>query len=254
MRRTPLRRRSRLRPESERHAAARAAESLRAADDGRSIPEVAASPPGASAPRTGRQRGLSRKAPLRAYSTAKGARSGTFKTCAREGCENQFYVEPAIAVRRKFCSVACAGASYAERYRGRRGTKNPNYRHGRRAGERDREGERRWYAVLGAKCRHPGCPGRDGHRLVLHHVVYRQKIRQLGGDQFDPRNALTVCDGCHTSHHRRGRYVLPLVCLSDESYAFAFELMGPAAYDYLRRRYSGDDPRLDDGLRKAEAA
>jgi hypothetical protein len=63
---------------------------------------------------------------------------------------------------------------------------------------------------------------------------------------WDPDNALTLCNGCHSSHHNRGALVVPLSALRDENYAFAVALMGAGpAYEYLRRRYAGNDTRLD---------
>lgn len=101
-----------------------------------------------------------------------------------------------------------------------------------------------WYASASTLCQHPACAG-ESVVLAQHHVVYEQKVRREGGAVWDPRNALTLCDLCHTSHHRRGSKVVPLSALTDGNYAFAVELLGAAAFDYLRRRYVGDDPRLD---------
>lgn len=36
-----------------------------------------------------------------------------------------------------------------------------------------------------------------------------------------------------------------MTALTGENIAFAFTLLGEAAYDYLRRRYEGEDPRLE---------
>lgn len=55
---------------------------------------------------------------------------------------------------------------------------------------------------------------------------------------------------CHLAHHGRSR-VLPLERLPDSVFAFAVELLGPAAFDYLRRRYGGEDVRLDALLAEA---
>jgi hypothetical protein len=68
-------------------------------------------------------------------------------------------------------------------------------------------------------------------------------VRKAGGDEHDPRNSLTVCISCHATHHHTGP--LALVVLRPENYAYALELLGPAAYDYLRRRYVSEDMRLD---------
>lgn len=112
-----------------------------------------------------------------------------------------------------------------------------------------REGMRRFTSGQ-TTCQHPTCEG-AATKLDEHHVVYRQHIRSHGGDEWNPRDALLLCAACHQSHHKRGR-VLPLVALRDENYEYAFELLGPAAYDYLRRYYAGDDPRLDALLERNE--
>jgi hypothetical protein len=86
-----------------------------------------------------------------------------------------------------------------------------------------------------------GCRGRAVHR---HHAVYEQEVRRHGGDVRDPRNLVPVTFACHGAHHGRSR-PLPLRVLPDAVFEFAAELMGPAAYDYLGRYYSGRDPRHD---------
>jgi len=80
---------------------------------------------------------------------------------------------------------------------------------------------------------------------MRHHAVYRQRIREVGGDVQDARNCVVVCGSCHAYHHAQSR-PLPLAALGDLVFEFASELLGPgAAYNYLRRRYVGEDPRLD---------
>lgn len=103
-----------------------------------------------------------------------------------------------------------------------------------------RRKSRAWYASKAKKC--VLCPSRSN--LMLHHVTYEQHVDREGGDISDPRNGLTVCSRCHEGHH--GLHRIALVALRDENYAFAVELFGrDAAYEYLRRRYSGADQRLD---------
>lgn len=85
-----------------------------------------------------------------------------------------------------------------------------------------------------------GCGERAVHS---HHIVYRQHLR--GGRLDDCRNLLALAKFCHDNHHGRSR-TLPLRVLPDEAFAFAAELFGaPRAYEYLRRYYAGDDPRLE---------
>ena len=149
---------------------------------------------------------------------------------------------------RKTCSRKCASA--LKRSRGgadRMGAANPNYRTGVRSGVHDRAGEERWRAALGTRCMAPDCQTPDGtgvQPLFLHHVCYRQHVRRAGGDVWDPRNAFTICNSCHSRHHQRTR-ILSVSVLPDAALGFAFALFGPYAVDYLRRYYLDDgDPRL----------
>jgi 5-methylcytosine-specific restriction endonuclease McrA len=165
-----------------------------------------------------------------------------------EVCGHQWDVSPSRARGRRTCSIACAAElKRREGYENamRQGPDNPNYKHGRRSGVRSREGERQWKTALAKKCLHPDCTG-DVGKLVLHHVVYAQHVQREGGDRFDPRNGMTLCPSCHSSHHSRGR-VIPLAALSDAALAFATELFDGdpfAAALYLARRYSGADARI----------
>jgi hypothetical protein len=78
----------------------------------------------------------------------------------------------------------------------------------------------------------------------LHHVVYQQHVRRHNGDLTDDRNLAPVAWRCHHEHHSRRR-PLPMHCLPGSVFEFARELMGgPAAYEYLARRYDGSDIRL----------
>jgi hypothetical protein len=91
-----------------------------------------------------------------------------------------------------------------------------------------------------------GCGKRHG--LKLHHVVYQQHIGvALRGDS---RNMVPVAAGCHAKHHsRQAPYELRL--LPDSAFEFALEVLGPGpAYEYLRRRYAGEDGRLEALLSK----
>lgn len=104
-----------------------------------------------------------------------------------------------------------------------------------------------------------GCGRRAGHD---HHVIYQQELRwiarRLDGTQRwrgcfrqlakDRRNIVRVSNDCHRAHHagvqERDRYELRL--LPDSVFEFAEEKMGAGpAYEYLRRHYRGDDPRLE---------
>jgi hypothetical protein len=94
-----------------------------------------------------------------------------------------------------------------------------------------------------------GCMRRAVHS---HHVVYQQELRRRGGSTTDVRNIVRIAGKCHRWHHDR-HVVLPLAVLPDGAFEFAVELMGAgAAYEYLRRRYAGEDPRLAALLSVAE--
>ena len=91
----------------------------------------------------------------------------------------------------------------------------------------------------------PRCICGCGHRAIhRHHVIYAQAVEREGGNVRDERNLVWVAFECHGAHHGRSR-PLELLVLPDSVFAFARELMGAAGFDYLRRRYAGEDPRLE---------
>lgn len=96
-------------------------------------------------------------------------------------------------------------------------------------------------------CRQKGC--RRNWPWHPHHVIYRQELEKLGITDravlWDRRNCLRLCPDCHMNHHGRAKPVL-LTCLTDANYEFAFEVLGWRAYDYLRQKYDGEDPRLEE--------
>jgi len=98
-------------------------------------------------------------------------------------------------------------------------------------------------------CARPGC--RSKEFAGGHHVIYQQELVRLGRADllWDKRNALRVCPGCHANHHNL--HQLPLTCLTDANYEFAFEVLGERAFDYLRSHYDGDDPRLEKWAERA---
>lgn len=100
-------------------------------------------------------------------------------------------------------------------------------------------------------CARPGCRSREF--AGGHHVVYQQELVRLGraGLLWDKRNALRVCPGCHSGHHSLTQ--LPLTCLTDANYEFAFEVLGGRAFDYLRSHYDGDDRRLNEWAERGRA-
>lgn len=118
--------------------------------------------------------------------------------------------------------------------------------------------------------------GRRAHQR--HHIVYQQELRRAAPvprwdkrdgrtrpDEVveaaarqaellrDNRNLVPVCHPCHGRHHS-GACQFSLGLLPDSVFVFAAEVLGEGpAYEYLRRRYSGDDRRLD-ALVSKEAA
>lgn len=85
-----------------------------------------------------------------------------------------------------------------------------------------------------------GCKRRVAHR---HHVFYRQHIP--ASLVQDDRNLVAVAFYCHEGHHSRVSPFL-LGVLPDSAFAFGVEVLGAGpAYEYLRRRYAGEDSRLD---------
>lgn len=78
-----------------------------------------------------------------------------------------------------------------------------------------------------------------------HHVTYEKELDARGLPLYDRRNFMALCNDCHYNHHHgQPENKLPLVLLTDDNIAYAYEVLGPAAYDYLRRKYSGDDHRV----------
>jgi hypothetical protein len=74
-----------------------------------------------------------------------------------------------------------------------------------------------------------------------HHVVREQDVRVL--NPHDPRNALRIAPDVHWNHHH-GNERIPLLALTDENLAFAYEEFGVSAHEYLHRHYLGDDARV----------
>lgn len=80
-----------------------------------------------------------------------------------------------------------------------------------------------------------------------HHVVERQWLIDNHHPPDDADNALRLCVHCHSNHHGGVvRLKLKLGCLRAENLAYAFRVMGGYAPYYLRARYRGQDPRLDE--------
>lgn len=82
-------------------------------------------------------------------------------------------------------------------------------------------------------------------RWDAHHVIERQYLRINGFFQWDPADALRVCDNCHRPHTLRVKPI-PLTALTDRNIDYAIDLLGAEkAVAYLHDNYAGTDPRLD---------
>jgi hypothetical protein len=165
-------------------------------------------------------------------------RSRKLARLAASPCEQCGGAKPEARAHQKACSPECANALKA---RAKQGERNPNWK--------PQTDEGRWRSGLAGACVKCGAKGGSGRwgRLHLHHVVYEQHVRANGGDPYDPDNSLTLCVRCHASHHKSSvnREHLPLAVLRDENFDYAARLYGTlAAFDYLRRRYAGEDERL----------
>lgn len=148
--------------------------------------------------------------------------------------------------KHKTSSRACESEAKA---RAKIGALNPNFK----GAESYKARQARWDACRGL-CARCGSSG-TGQGIHQHHVVYRQEVMRRGGDIWDVRNGVTLCLPCHTSHHHQSERRLLLTQLPDAAFGYAAELLGAGpAYEYLRRRYGGNDERLDGLLVEWESA
>lgn len=90
-------------------------------------------------------------------------------------------------------------------------------------------------------CQHPACTTPTAP-WSAHHVVYRQELSRRRLPEWDARDALRLCEECHTVKQHRRRQPVPTTALRDENIEFAFEALGLFAADYLRRFYDDSTP------------
>lgn len=84
-----------------------------------------------------------------------------------------------------------------------------------------------------------------------HHVVEKSWLKREGLPLDDRRNALRLSPDVH-ANHTTGMEQVPQRCLTDANIEYAFEVMGVRATDYLARKYSGSDPRVERASAVAE--
>lgn len=81
-----------------------------------------------------------------------------------------------------------------------------------------------------------GCHLCQRRTVAQHHVVYRQHVRQAGGDEWDPRNSMSLCQPHHVDHHSRTD-VIALASISQETWAFAQDTFGVGPAEMYFARY-----------------
>jgi len=107
-------------------------------------------------------------------------------------------------------------------------------------------------AVDQGYCGNCGVPY-TGQDFDAHHVIEKRYLKANGLDLFNTDNALLLCEECHRGQTNRLR-PLPLECLTDANIQYAFYLLKGYADTYLRRLYTGDDPRVTRALAELEQA
>jgi hypothetical protein len=118
-------------------------------------------------------------------------------------------------------------------------------------------GERLAYLAFTGRAASQGrCAGCGGEgRWHPHHAgVEKQELKRRGIPLWDPDNALRLCVICHWRHHYEPGFRLPLSVLREENIRFAFGVLDAGAYDYLSRRYRGQDSRIERALALARPA
>jgi 5-methylcytosine-specific restriction endonuclease McrA len=115
----------------------------------------------------------------------------------------------------------------SEKLRQRWREKNPNFRHGRRAGAHEREMIRVFNLEKKGEERCRVCG--SSYNLNAHHAVPRSLAPQA---RFDLRNCLPLCSSCHMKWHR-GTPIARAV-FTGEEWDYLESLIGPA---WLDKRY-----------------
>lgn len=148
-------------------------------------------------------------------------------------CSKPFYGKPhhIEAGYAHWCSQRCMNKSgwierTRERNQDRAGTKNPNFKHGKKIGKNVSG----WgISKKPGPCRSCGGPGEH-----LHHAVPRSKAQQA---KRDLRNGIQLCASCHQRWHM-GAVIRREVFTQEEwDYISSIELTGERIEEWLDRRY-----------------
>jgi 5-methylcytosine-specific restriction endonuclease McrA len=146
-------------------------------------------------------------------------------TCAVCGID---FIEAAFwGDTRKVCSKACQAELYR---RDRKGSGNPNYRHGKRVGIH----LRKWNVQVKGETSCRNC-GVSSEALHLHHIIPRSKWK---AGKADLRNGMALCRKCHSDWHHRKIEIYRDV-FSEEEWAFvcSADLIDRDTAAWLDRHY-----------------
>lgn len=155
-----------------------------------------------------------------------------------EICGKERWVQPSTLGQRRFCSHACANQApdVIEKRRNRAGRKNPNFKHGRKAGQQIRG----WSVLLKGDdcCRVCG----STEALHLHHMIPRSKST---ASRRDLRNGMTLCGSCHSKWHRHSLVIYRDLITDDEwEYLCSVQLTGHQIEAWLDDHYPPRPPRV----------
>lgn len=160
----------------------------------------------------------------------KKANSIVERSCAACGTTIRIYRSAVARGQGKYCSKQCAGRS-------RKGLRSPRW-------EGHTKKRAAWDARLRRECEICG----DVDRVRNHHIIYAQHVRKRDGDEWDPRNAISLCMSCHSRHHSGTSFRILVCDLPQDFWAFGNELLGDALWDYLARHYDDGNSKLEDLL------
>lgn len=108
------------------------------------------------------------------------------------------------------------------------------------------------------QCQHPRCERPLNEKWHAHHVVHEQVVERAGGDKYDTRNAMRLCNPkCHLDRHHGRQDPIPMSAVRDETIEFAVELMGIGkTINFFERWYGAteDDARLIELAHMEDAA